>query len=127
MLGAPIKELSHIFCDDTSVVCHTIAPESALRKKSDAIACHCCVQEAVAMKEILIVSKPADTNLSDLMTKVLPGGERPVRLVREWLFQAQVAHSSVTFCGLFCTHSADTRLRKSTITNTFRAVLASMF
>ncbi len=75
MLGVPINESSHVFCDDASVVCNATAPESTLKKKSNAIACH-CVREAVAMEEIIIACEPADANLSDLMTKALSGGER---------------------------------------------------
>ena len=85
MLGVPINESSYVFCDNMSVVYNTTAPESTLKKKSNAIAYH-CVREAVAMKEILIAYEPTDTNLSDLMTKALPGGERRERLVREVLY-----------------------------------------
>jgi hypothetical protein len=85
MLGVPINESSYVFCDNNSVVCNTTAPESTLKKKSNAIAYH-CVREAVAMKEILITYEPTDTNLSDLMTKALPGGERRDRLIRQVLY-----------------------------------------
>jgi hypothetical protein len=57
MLGVPINESSYVFCDNMSVVCNTTAPESTLKKKSNAIAYH-CVREAVAMKEILIAYEP---------------------------------------------------------------------
>jgi hypothetical protein len=57
-----------------------------LKKKSNAITHH-CVREAVVMQEILIAyGEPTDTNLSDLTTKALPGGERCERLVREVLY-----------------------------------------
>jgi hypothetical protein len=79
MLGVPINESSYIFCDNNLVVCNTTTPESTLKKKSNVIAYH-CVQEVVAMKEILITYEPTDTNLSDLMTKALPRGERRERL-----------------------------------------------
>jgi hypothetical protein len=85
MLGVPVNESSYVFCDNNSVVCNTTAPESTLKKKSNAIAYH-CVREAVAMKEILIAYEPTDTNLSDIMTKALPGGERRDRLVRQVLY-----------------------------------------
>jgi hypothetical protein len=85
MLGIPVPEPSYIFCDNNSVVCNTTAPESTLKKKSNAIAYH-CVREAVAMREILIAYEPTDTNLSDIMTKALPGGERRERLVRQVLY-----------------------------------------
>jgi hypothetical protein len=51
-----------------------------MKKKSDAIACH-CVQEAVAIKEILIAHEPPDTNLSDLMMKEAAAARR--RATRE--------------------------------------------
>jgi hypothetical protein len=85
MLGVQINESSCVFCDNNSVVCNTTMPESTLKKKSNAIAYH-CVREAVAMKEILITYEPTDTNLSDLMMKALPGGERRDRLFRQVLY-----------------------------------------
>jgi hypothetical protein len=84
MLGVRINELSHAFCDNVSVVCNMTEPESTLKKKRNAIACH-CVREAVAMKEILIACKPADINLSELMMKARPGRQQGERLVREVL------------------------------------------
>jgi hypothetical protein len=66
-------------------LCNTTAPESMLKKKSNSIAYH-CVREAVAMGEIITAYEPTDTNIGDLMTKALPGGERRIRLLRRVLY-----------------------------------------
>ena len=63
MLGVPVNESSDVFCDNNSVVCNKTAPESTVKKKSKTIA-YCCIQEVVAMKEILIAYEPTATNLS---------------------------------------------------------------
>jgi hypothetical protein len=59
-----------------------------LKKKSNSIAYH-AVREAVAMGEILIAYISTDNNIADIMTKVLPGGERRDRLVQSLLWDIQ--------------------------------------
>jgi hypothetical protein len=56
-----------------------------LKKKSNAIAYH-AVREACAMKEILICYVKTDDNVADIMTKVLPSGERRDTLVERLLY-----------------------------------------
>ena len=56
-----------------------------LKKKSNSIADH-AVREAVAMGEIIITHIGTDDNLADLMTKVLPGGERRDKLIADMLW-----------------------------------------
>jgi hypothetical protein len=85
MMGIPLSGPSYVFGDNQSVLCNTTAPESMLKKKSNAIAYH-CVGEAVAMEEIITAYEPTDTNIGDLMTKALPGGERRTRLLRRVLY-----------------------------------------
>ena len=85
MMGIPLDGATYMYCDNNSVVCNTTMPESTLKKKSNSIAYH-CVREAVAMREIIITYEPTDTNVSDLMTKALPGGERRTTLVRRILY-----------------------------------------
>jgi hypothetical protein len=51
----------------------------------NAIAFH-AVREACAMKEIPIFYIPTDDNVADLMTKVLPSGERRDTLVERLLY-----------------------------------------
>ncbi len=81
----PIDGPTFVYCDNMSVVHNTTAPESMLKKKSNSIAYH-AVREAVAMGEILIAYISTDDNVADIMTKVLPGGERRDRLVQMLLW-----------------------------------------
>jgi hypothetical protein len=85
MMGVPIDGPTYVFCDNQSVVANTTTPESMLKKKSNAIAYH-AVREAVAMGEIIIAYISTDENVADLMTKVLPGGERRTYLVTRLLW-----------------------------------------
>jgi hypothetical protein len=68
------------------VVQNSIAPESMLKEKSNSIAYHAeredAVKEAVMMGEILIVYILSDNNIADIMTRVLPGGERRDKLIQ---------------------------------------------
>jgi hypothetical protein len=85
MMGVPIDGPTYTFVDNMSVVHNTSAPESTLKKKSNAIAYH-AVREAVAMKELLIGYIPSAMNIADLMTKVLPSGEKRDNLIRHILW-----------------------------------------
>jgi hypothetical protein len=84
MMGVPIDGPTYVYCYNMSVVNNTTKPESQL-KKSNSIAFH-AVREAVAMGEILISYIPTDDNVADLMTNVLPGGERRDRLVQKLMW-----------------------------------------
>jgi hypothetical protein len=59
--------------------------ESLLKKKSNEIAYH-AVREACAMTETLICYMKTDDNVADIMTKVLPSGERRDTLVERLLY-----------------------------------------
>jgi hypothetical protein len=84
-MGVPIDGSSYVFCDNHSVIETSSRPESLLTKKSNAIAYH-AVREACAMKEILICYVKTDDNVADIMTKVLPSGERSDTLVEQLLY-----------------------------------------
>ena len=85
MMGVPIDGPTYVFCDNQSVVSNTSKAESVLKKKSNSIAYH-AVREAVAMKEILICYISTDKNVADIMTKVLPAGQRRTDLVEMLLW-----------------------------------------
>ena len=85
MMGVPIDGKTYVYCDNMSVVSNTTKPESMLKKKSNSIAYH-AVREAVAMKEMMIAYIKSDANIADLMTKVLPGGEKRDKLVQRLLY-----------------------------------------
>jgi hypothetical protein len=85
MMGISLDGPGYMYFDNNSVVCNTTMPESTPKKKSNSIAYH-CVREAVAMGKIIITYEPTETNISDLMTKALPGGARRMTLVRRILY-----------------------------------------
>lgn len=72
MMGIPIDGPTNVFCDNAAVVRNSTAPESVLKKKHNAIAYH-RAREAVAAGTIRIAKEDGETNLSDLLTKCLPG------------------------------------------------------
>ena len=93
MMGVPIDGPTYVFCDNQSVVSNTSKAESVLKKKSNSIAYH-AVREAVAMKEILICYISTDKNVADIMTKVLPAGQRRTDLVEMLLWDITLDNSS---------------------------------
>jgi hypothetical protein len=72
MFGIGIDGPTNGFCDNNSVVQNVTRPESTIQKKHNAIAYH-KVREAVACKAIRIKHEPGKANLSDVLTKFLPG------------------------------------------------------
>ena len=82
MMGIPIDGPTYTYGDNMSVLHNTQKPESMLKKKSNSIAYH-LVREAVAMGEMLTGYINTDDNVSDILTKALPRGERRERLVRK--------------------------------------------
>ena len=75
MLGVPVEEPARIYCDNESVVKNTTFPESALKKKHCSIAYH-KIRESVASKKVIIFHESTNSNLADLLTKVLPFDKR---------------------------------------------------
>ena len=60
------------FCDNEGVVLNVLNSTSTLNKKHNAVAYH-KVREAHAAGVIQVRKKPGKTNLSDILTKCLPG------------------------------------------------------
>jgi len=81
MMGIPFSDPCFVYGDNQSVLYNTTLPESTLKKKSNSIAYH-AVREGVATNEWLTGYEPTDSNVSDLLTKPVPAGERRTRLVR---------------------------------------------
>jgi hypothetical protein len=66
---------ANVFCDNESVVKNSTKPESTLKKKHNAIACH-RVREAQAAGIVRIAKEDGETNLAnlaDVLTKCLEG------------------------------------------------------
>ena len=66
---------AYVFCDNKGVVSNASIPESTLSKKHNAINYH-AVREAVAAGIIRVGKEDGNTNLADLLTKVLEGQRR---------------------------------------------------
>ena len=85
MMGIPFSDPCYVYGDNQSVLYNTTLPESTLKKKSNSIAYH-SVREGVATDEWITGYEPSDTNVSDLLTKPVPAGQRRTRLVRGVLY-----------------------------------------
>ena len=71
MMGEPITEESPVFCDNSAVVTKS-RPESTLKKKHAAINFH-RVREDIAAGTICVAKEDTQTNLTELLTKLMPG------------------------------------------------------
>jgi hypothetical protein len=72
MMGIPVDGPTSVFCDNQSVVKNTTVPESVLKKRHNAIAYH-RAREAQAAGFIRVAWESGDTQIADLLTKLLPG------------------------------------------------------
>ena len=84
MMGIPIDGPCYIQGDNQSVLANTSIPESALKKKNQSIAYH-FVCEGVARDEWCTSCINTHENDADLLTKVLPNGEKRKGFVRNLL------------------------------------------
>jgi len=75
MFGVPIEGPANVFCDNRGIVKNVSIPESTLMKKHNAINYH-VVREAVAAGILRVGKEDGETNLADLLTKVLNGEKR---------------------------------------------------
>ena len=80
MMGIPVEGPVFIQGDNQSVLASTTIPESTLKKKSQSIAYH-LVREGSARDEWRASYINTHDNESDLLTKVLPAGEKRKRFV----------------------------------------------
>ena len=72
MMGIPLSGPTSVFCDNQSVVKNTTAPESVLKKRHNAIAYH-RAREAQAAGIIRVAWENGETQIADLLTKLMPG------------------------------------------------------
>ena len=75
MMGIRVLLPIHLRCDNQSVVYNTKHPESQLKKKSNSIAYH-YVREKVAAGIIEVSHESTESNLADVLTKILIGEKR---------------------------------------------------
>ena len=84
MMGIPVTGLAYISGDNQSVLANTMIPESTLKKKSQSIAYH-FVREGSARDKWRTAYVNTHFNESDLLTKLLPNGEKRKNFVRQLL------------------------------------------
>lgn len=82
-MGTPTDGPTCIFGDNQSVLANALVPDSALKKKSQSIACH-FVHEGAARDEWRTVHVNRN-NKADLLTKLLPLGDEQTNFVRSIL------------------------------------------
>ena len=70
MFGVPVEGPANVFCDNHGVVKNASIPESTLAKNHNAINYH-ALCEAAAAGIICVGKEDGQTNLADLLTKVL--------------------------------------------------------
>ena len=80
-MGIPCEGPAYIYGDNQSVLANTTIPDSTLKKKSQSIAYH-FVREGSARDEWRTAYVNTNDNESDLLTKLLPDGEKRKRFVR---------------------------------------------
>ena len=88
MIGIKLNGPSYIYGDNMSVVNNSSKPDSTLNKKSSQICFH-AVREAVAMKEALITHIATTDNVADIATKVVPYGQKRIRIVDKLLYDLE--------------------------------------
>jgi hypothetical protein len=82
LFGVPLAGPANVLCNNQGVVKNTCIPESTLTKKHNSINYH-IIREAAAMGMIRVGKEDTETNLADLLTKVLcqPRREKLLRLI----------------------------------------------
>ena len=84
MMGIPCDDPTYIHGDNQSVLANTTIPDSTLKKKSQSIAYH-FVREGVARNEWRTAYVKTNDNEADLLTKLLPSGDKRKGFVRRVL------------------------------------------
>jgi hypothetical protein len=70
LFGVPLDGPASVMCDNQGVVKNTSIPESPLSKKHNAINYH-IIRESAAMGMLRVGKEDTETNLADLLTKIL--------------------------------------------------------
>jgi hypothetical protein len=84
MMGIPCDGPAYILGDNQSVLANTTVPDSTLKKKSQSI-CYHFVREGAARDEWRTSYVNTHDNESDLLTKLLPSGDKRKGFVRNLL------------------------------------------
>ena len=84
MMGIPVNGPAYILGDDKSVLCNTSIPDFTLKEKAQSIAYH-FVREGAARDEWRTGYVSTHMNEADLLTKILPSGEKRKSFIRRVL------------------------------------------
>ena len=79
MFGVPVDGEVCVLCDNESVVKISSNPDARLTKRHNSIAFH-RIRECVAARMMLIYHEKGESNLADILTKVLPVDRRTTLL-----------------------------------------------
>jgi hypothetical protein len=81
LFGVPLAGPANVLCDNQVAVKNTSIPESTLTKKHNVINYH-IVRKAAAMGMIRVGKEDTETNLADLLMKVLSQPRREKLIIR---------------------------------------------
>lgn len=84
-MGIPVTRPVYVYGDNKSVLCNTTAPDSQLKKKSNSVGYHHC-REDVALDEWRTYYLNTNSNMSDMMTKPLPAGEKRTKFCNKLFY-----------------------------------------
>ena len=84
MMGIPCEDPTFVYGDNKSVLANTSMPGSTLKKKMNLLSYH-FIFEGCARDEWRTAYVNKNFNLSDLLTKCLPSGEKRRGFVRKFL------------------------------------------
>ena len=84
MIDIPCESSAYIYGNNQSVLANTIVPESTLKKKSSSLTYH-LVRQDMSLDKWRTAHANTDDNEADLLTKVLPFGEKRRGFVRKIL------------------------------------------
>ena len=87
MMGICCDKCCYIFGDNQSMLVNFSMPDSMLRKKSNSVAYH-FVREGTARDEWRCTYVKSEHNHSNLLTKIIPNGEKRmfhVRKILHWI------------------------------------------
>ena len=79
MFGIPVEGEVRVLCDNESVVKVGSNPDARLTKRHNSIAFH-RIRECVAARMMLVYHEKGESNLADILTKVLPVDRRTMLL-----------------------------------------------
>jgi hypothetical protein len=94
-MGIPCEGPSYVYGNNQSVLANTTIPDSTLKKKNQSIAYH-FVREGAVRDEWRTAYVNTHENEADLLTKLLPSGDKQKGFVQRVLFITSSAYGHRT-------------------------------